>query len=88
MKCEACEFYAGSSHCWVDAKGVDPCPEKPCERFKFDALIGECVAEEREACAKICDAMIQERDEHGSDKCQGDVAWILARKIRAEGSGR
>ena len=88
MKCEACEFYHGDNHCWVNPKSVEPCPETPCERFKFDALIGECVAAERARCLEIvkqvCSAAVGSESTRAGVYLPEILAEEIERQIRGE----
>ena len=65
MKCDACDYFASPDHCCVESRSVKPCPEiRTCDKFKYEAGVGEIVWLERERerarCAKICDTLTQE----------------------------
>ena len=83
MKCEACEFYAGGEHCWVNSKGVEPCPEKACDKFKYERVAGECVTEERDRIIALIEAKQREADEKiSSSGCsQEENRWRGASEI-------
>ena len=62
MKCDACDYFASPDHCCVESRSVKPCPEiRTCDKFKYEAGVGEIVRlelkRERERCAKICEEL-------------------------------